>query len=57
MAVKGNHYLKCHLYDEEVMSNQKKYDDEYAELSAKWAAEDEKTELKNANNLWNKFKK
>ena len=57
MAVKGNHYVKCHLYDEEVMSNQKKYDDEYAELSAKWAAEAEAAELKKANNPWNKFKK
>ncbi len=57
LAVKDNHFVKCHLYDEEIMKNLEKYDVEYAALSAQWEAEAEAAALKKANRPWNKFKK
>ncbi len=57
---KQGHFVACHLYDEEVMANLAKYDEEYAELERKRAEEEAEkkrlADLKKANSFLNKLK-
>ena len=54
LAVKDNHFVKCHLYDEEIMKNLEKYDVEYAALSAQWEAEAEAAASQSENSAESK---
>lgn len=36
-----NHFVSCHLYDDEVMSNLSRYDEEYKLILAKQRQEEE----------------
>ena len=59
-AAKPGHFVACHLYDEEIMANLPKYDEEYAELEKKRAEEEAEkkrlAELKKEKSIFNKLK-